>query len=275
MVGSAARIRASLLIWPSPERLNIDHDFLISRSLLDPVTTILALAGWLLVLIFALRNLSARPRLAFPILAYLLLHSMESAPLNLELVFEHRMYLPMTMLALLLPLNLGSLVKKFSPASFVALLAIALLLATATYQRNQTWGDPVTFARDTAQKSPNKFRPQYNLGTNLGPLGMLQEAKAALEKAVGIRPDHSEAHSQLANIYMIEKQQDAAEQHYRLAIEHDPKNAEALFNLAGLLASQQHYEEQRKLLEQFIRHAPPYLETQRQWAIHYLERSHP
>ena len=39
--------------------------------------------------------------------------------------------------------------------------------------------------------------------------------------------------------------------------------------------AQQRYEEQRKLLEQFILHAKPYLEKQRQWAIHYLERSHP
>jgi hypothetical protein len=265
----------SLLFWPSPSRLNIDHDFLVSRSLLDPVATIFALAGWLLVLIFALRSLSVRPRLAFPVLAYLLLHSMESAPLNLELVFEHRMYMPMTMLALLVPLNLGPLVKQHGNIMYASLLIIGLLLATATYQRNQVWGDPVTFFRDAAYKSPNKFRPQYNLGTNLGPLGLLGEAKTALENAVELRPDHSEAHNQLANIYMLEKQQDAAEQHYRLAIEHDPKNAEALFNLAGLLESQQRHAEQRKILEQFILHAPPYLETQRQWAIHYLERSHP
>jgi tetratricopeptide (TPR) repeat protein len=265
----------SLLVWPSPSRLNIDHDFDISRSLLDPATTVFALVAWLLILVFALRNLSSRPRLAFPLLAYLLLHSMESAPLNLELVFEHRMYLPMTMLALMLPLNLGPSVKTHGGTVYAVLLIIGLFLATATYQRNEVWGDPVTFARDTAQKSPNKFRPQYNLGTSLGPLGMLEEAKTALEKAVELRPDHSEAHNQLANIYMLEKQQDAAEQHYRLAIEHDPKNAEALFNLAGLLAPQQRYGEQRKLLEQFIQHAPPYLETQRQWAIHYLERSHP
>ncbi|MDH3468985.1 MAG: tetratricopeptide repeat protein, partial [Gammaproteobacteria bacterium] len=265
----------SLLLWPSPSRLNIDHDSLISRGLLDPATTALALAGWLLVLVFALRNLSSRPQLAFPLLGYLLLHSMESAPISLELMFEHRMYLPMTILALLIPLNLGPLVKKHGRTINAALLIIGLLLSTATYQRNLVWGDPVTFFRDTALKSPNKFRPQYNLGTHLGPMGMLQEAKTALEKAIELKPDHSEAHNQLANIYMLAKQHDAAEQHYGLAVKHNPKNAEALFNLAALFASQQRYDEQRKLLEQFILHAPPYLETQKRWAIHYLERSHP
>lgn len=271
--GRAQFFYLSLLFWPSPSRLNIDHDFLVSRALFDPITTALALAGLLLILLFAIRNLSSRPQLAFPILAYLLLHSMESAPLNLELVFEHRMYLPMTMLALLLTLNLGPLVKKYGRRSYAALLIIGLLLAVSTHQRNKDWGDPVTFFRDTAQKSPNKFRPQYNLGTNLGPLGMLQEAKTALEKAVQLRPKHSEAHNQLANIYIIEEQPAAAEQHYRLAVEHNPKNAEALFNLAGILASQGQHEEQREILEQFVLHAPPYLEQQKQWAMHYLERS--
>jgi len=265
----------SLLFWPSPSRLNIDHDFLVSRGLLDPATTAFALVGCLLFLVFALRNLSARPQLAFPLLAYLLLHSMESAPISLEIVFEHRMYLPMTMLALLIPLNLGAFVKQHGKTIYAAILIVALLLATATYQRNQVWGDPATFYRDTAHKSPNKFRPQYNLGTNLGPMGMLQEARTALEKAIQLKPDHSEAHNQLANIFVIEKQYKAAEKYYRLAIENDPKNAEALFNLAALFASQHRYDEQRKLLEIFILHAPPYLETQRQWAIHYLERSQP
>jgi tetratricopeptide (TPR) repeat protein len=268
----------SLLFWPSPSRLNIDHDFLISRGLFDPATTALALVGCLLLLVFALRNLSSRPQLAFPLLAYLLLHSMESAPISLELVFEHRMYLPMTMLALLIPLNLGSLVKQHGRALHAALFMMSLILAAATYQRNQVWGDPVTFFRDTAIKSPNKFRPQYNLGTNLGPMGLLQEAKTALEKAAELKPDHSEVNNQLANVYLLEDRPDAAERHYRLAVQNDPKNAEALFNFAGLLRSQQRFEEQKVVLEQFILHAPPYLEQQKQWAIEYLkvyDRSQP
>ena len=63
-----------------------------------------------------------------------------------------------------------------------------------------------------------------------------------------------------------------AERHYRLAVESDPRNAEALFNLASVLQSQQRFDEQREVLEQFILYAPPYLEAQKQWAINYLRR---
>ncbi len=260
----------SLLLWPSPSRLNLEHEFLVSRGLLDPATTLLALLTLLLTVILAVRAIPARPRVVFPILAYLLLHSMESAPISLEMVFEHRMYLPMTMLAMLMALNLEPATDKFAKPVCWALLVIAALLATATHQRNQVWGDPIAFYRDCAQKSPNKFRPQYNLGTNLGKRGMLGEARTALERALEIRPDHSESHNQLANVYLIETHLTLAEEHYRLAIEYNPQNAEALFNLANLLYSQQRYDEQREILEQFILHAPAYLEEQKQWAIEYL-----
>ena len=261
----------SLLLWPSPSRLNVEHDFILSRSLFDPVTTVLALAVWLLVIIFSLRNASSRPRLAFPILAYLLLHSIESAPISLEIVFEHRMYLPMTMAALLLALNIGPLTKKYIHGSYATLLVTGLLLSAATHARNEVWGDPMTFHRDCAIKSPNKWRPQYNLGTNLGQRGMFGEARIALEKAISIKPDDSESHNQLGNVYMAEKQQRAAEKQYRLAIEHNAENAEAFYNLSVLLSQQRRYQEQREMLEKFIEHAPPHLEKQKLWAMNYLK----
>ena len=261
----------SLLLWPSPSRLNLEHEFITSRSLFDPVTTAVALVVWLLIIIFAIRNASSRPRLAFPILAYLLLHSIESAPISLELVFEHRMYLPMTMIALLLALNIDPLTKKYSPGSYATLFVTGLLLSTATHARNEVWGDPMTFHRDCAIKSPNKWRPQYNLGTELGQRGMYGEAKIAFEKAISIKPDDSESHNQLGNIYMIANQQHTAEKQYRLAIEHNAENAEAYYNLSVLLSQQQRYQEQREVLEQFIEKAPAHLEKQKQWAINYLK----
>ena len=128
------------------------------------------------------------------------------------------------------------------------------------------------FHRDVAAKSPGKFRPQYNLGTELGIRGMFDEAGVALERAIRIWPESSAAHNQLGNVYLMTSQPRQAERHYRLAVEHDPKNAEALFNLASVLMSQGRYAEQREVLERFIRVAPPYLDEQKQWALRHLER---
>jgi Tfp pilus assembly protein PilF len=166
------------------------------------------------------------------------------------------MYLPMTMLALLATLNLNTVVSKYRFQSYGIILAVGLLLSLCTFQRNQVWSDPLTFYRDCAQKSPNKWRPMYNLGTNLGQRGLLEEAKTALEQAVVLRPDDSETHNQLANVFMMQQQTASAEKHYRLAIKHNPKNAEALYNLATILAAQNRYAEQKKVLEQFVQFAP-------------------
>jgi nitrogen fixation-related uncharacterized protein len=262
----------SLLIWPATSRLNLDHDFPVSTGLLTPPTTSITLAVGLIVLLWSIRNLQSRPRVAFPVLGYLLLHSVESAPLNLDLVFEHRMYQPMTMLALLFALNVDSLPKTYLRTSYATLLAIGLLLSFATYQRNEVWSDPIDFLRDTAQKSPDKWRPQYNLGTELGRYGMLSEASSHLERAIRIKPNDSESHNQLANVYMKGNQQKSAEKHYRMAIENDETNAEALYNLSMLLGSQRRYAEQETMLELFIQHAPPYLDEQKRQAAEYLRR---
>jgi hypothetical protein len=262
----------SLLLWPAPSRLSLDHEFIVSRGLFEPVSTLFALGAWVIIVIVALWNARTRPLVAFPLLAYLLLHSAESAPINLELVFEHRMYLPMTMLTLLAALTLGKLTQRYEPRSYLAIGIVGLLLSIGTYERNEVWGDPLAFYRDCAAKSPNKWRPQYNLGTHLGKLGLVDEARVTLERAVEIRHDDSETHNQLANVLAMQQQLDLAEEHYRLAVQYDAENAEALFNLASILGSQQRYAEQKEILEQFILHAPPYLERQKQWAIAYLDR---
>ena len=260
----------SLLFWPAPSRLNLDHDFLISRGLFEPFSTSLALLALLFVLLSAIRFLPTRPRLAFPVLAYLLFHSMESAPLNLELVFEHRMYLPMTMLAILIGLNSGPFMKNNRNIIYVAVIGVGLLLSYATYQRNTVWADPIVFLQDAARKSPDKFRPHYNLGTVLGKRGMIQESRVALERAVVLQPADAKAHNQLGNVYMYIKQLDLAEKQYRLAIQYDPEYGLALYNLSLILGSQQRYAEQKEVLQQFIEHAEPGLEKQKQWAIGYI-----
>ena len=262
----------SLLALPLPSRLNLEHDFEVSRSLLEPATTLLAVAGILFILIIAIRLIPTRPRLAFPVLAYFLLHSMESAPVNLELVFEHRMYLPMTMLALMLTLNGEFLRLRLWQPAYVVLTLVGLFLATATFERNRVWSDALTLYEDSAMKSPNKFRPQYNFGSLLGQHGRLREAQEVLENALSIEPDSSPAHNQLGNIYLMTRHIDVAESHYRRAVELEPQNAEALYNLASVLGAQQRFDEQMEVLEAFVLHAQPYLAEQKRWAEQQLQR---
>ena len=84
----------SLLIFPHPSRLNLDYDFPISYSLINPVSTIVSLAA-ILGLIASGVYLAKRQRLiSFCILWFFGNLVIESSVLPLALIFEHRLYLP-------------------------------------------------------------------------------------------------------------------------------------------------------------------------------------
>ncbi|OGT22027.1 MAG: hypothetical protein A2V90_06955 [Gammaproteobacteria bacterium RBG_16_57_12] len=228
----------SLLFWPGADRLNLEHDFLLSTGLFTPWTTVLAAIGLLSILLGASWLARRQPRYGFPLLAYLALHLIESGPIDLELVFEHRMYLPMTMLAVLA----ANLLIDSGKRRTLALLLVAGLLVPLTivaHQRNLVWGDPdpLRLLYDCAEKSPNKFRAQFNLGTQLGRYGRLVEAERVLVYARTLNPQHSEIYNQLGNVYLLLRRQPEAIWHYQQSVINNPANAEAQYNLAMMYES--------------------------------------
>ena len=84
----------TLLVFPHPSRLNLDYDFPISKTILDPPTTlisILIIAGLMGYSIWSARK---KPVLSFFILWYFGNLVIESSIFPLEMVYEHRLYLP-------------------------------------------------------------------------------------------------------------------------------------------------------------------------------------
>ncbi len=261
-----------LLLWPDPSRLNLEHDFLLSTSLFQPWTTALAMVGLLLLLAGVIWLCRRSPRYGFPLLAYAVFHLLESGPINLELVFEHRMYLPMAFLVLLITNLLVDFVQRGRWPVLLLLSLLLVPLSVASYQRNMVWSEPLRFLRDCATKSPNKFRPWYNLGTELGMAGIFSEAEPVLLHALKLKPGHSLAYNQLGNVYLMTGRQADALLQYRYAVAADPKNFEALFNLATQYYARGAYAEAAPLLQQFIAQAPPSFNQARQQAETYLKR---
>jgi len=84
----------TLILFPLPSRLNVDYDFPISKSIVDPSTTlisILIVAGLIGYSIWAAKK---RPMISFWILWYFGNLVIESSIFPLEMVYEHRLYLP-------------------------------------------------------------------------------------------------------------------------------------------------------------------------------------
>ena len=179
----------SLVLWPLPGRFSLEHDFAVSTSLLGPPTTLLSLLG-IAVLIFTALRLFVRPQtrlLGFLLLWPAMTLVIESSFIPLELVFEHRMYMPMVGLAVLAGAGLLALchrLPKYAPGSIAVLLVIALALAVSTSQRTKLWQDPLTLNADAVRKAPNSSRAWSNLGMYRYLSGDQDGAIAALEQAI-------------------------------------------------------------------------------------------
>jgi tetratricopeptide (TPR) repeat protein len=160
----------SQLLYPAPTRLSIEHDVVVSTSLLYPLTTLpsILLVAALVGLGFYL--MPRKPFLSFAILFYFLNHLIESSIIPLELVFEHRNYLPSMFLFAPLALALKWAINHYrsrrSPMSYVLISAMVLWivgLGSGTFIRNMAWADEQTLWEDAMQKAPLSARPVHNL----------------------------------------------------------------------------------------------------------------
>jgi hypothetical protein len=84
----------TLLIYPHPSRLNLDYDFAISKTILDPPTTLISLLIIAGLIGYSIWTARKRPMTSFCILWYFGNLVVESSIFPLEMVYEHRLYLP-------------------------------------------------------------------------------------------------------------------------------------------------------------------------------------
>jgi hypothetical protein len=180
----------SQLFFPLPSRLNLFHGFPVSISLFQPMTTIFSITALAALLGLAIRLARRQRLLSFCILWYLGNLVLESSVVPLEIIFEHRNYLPSTFLCLifscLVVKGLGSI--RFKAVVPVTLLMITMTLSYLTYDRNNVWRDEETLLLDCLGKAPNVFRTQASLGYVLQWQLRLDEAMQRYQIALGLNP---------------------------------------------------------------------------------------
>jgi tetratricopeptide (TPR) repeat protein len=220
----------SLLIWPSPSRLNLDHDFIVSHSLLDPATTLASLL-FLTALAAAAVVSARRHRLfSYAILWFLGNLVIESSLIRLENVFEHRTYLPSVMPAAAFVALLASKIPS-KRAVIVVLCAIAALFGVWTHQRSLVWSDDIALWQDCLHKSPAKARPYNNLGSALVGKNRLEEAIPYFIKATQIKPEYGDAFYNLGYAYLRIDDIESGIASLKKAVNLEPENYLALNNL--------------------------------------------
>ncbi|MBN1670245.1 MAG: tetratricopeptide repeat protein [Kiritimatiellae bacterium] len=234
-----------LLVWPWPQ--NVDYHYPIATTLWE-LPTLLSL-GCLLLVGAAGVALFRRNRLVgFGILFFFLALSVESSVVPLrDVIFEHRLYLPMAGFTMVLAggaaAGLSALQRRGVRPRAIRLgwIALTALLTGAagwaTHRRNETWRDELALWRDVVAKSPNKGRGHNNLGLALAAMGRLDEAAAQYSRALEVDPFYGKAHHNLGLIFAGRKDYDAALLHFSAALELDPRNEDLPGNLGAAFAN--------------------------------------
>lgn len=214
----------SLLLFPHPSRLNLDYDFPVSHSLIDPATTLFSV--FILVSLIGVALCTARRQrlISFAILWYLGNLAIESSVASLEMVYEHRTYLPSMFLLLAFVFPPFRWVHH-ERAVLAATAAVILVFCLWTYQRNEVWKDPVALWRTSAEKSVTKARPYNNLGNALSSAGRPEEAIRCYTEALRRDPKYYAAHISIGAALMTQGKLDEAISHYTDALKTKPDYA--------------------------------------------------
>jgi len=143
---------------------NIDPDVAVSHSLLEH-GAIFGLAALAALILAAWIYRKRWPLAAFGIFIFLLLLTPTSSVMPiLDVSAERRMYLPFLGLVLVCLEFLRRL--KTSQAAWAG-GAIVAVCSVLTYQRSAVWANPVALWQDAATKSPQKWRPHFQLASAL------------------------------------------------------------------------------------------------------------
>lgn len=193
----------SLIFGPHPTRFSVEHDVTISTSLFQPWTTLPAILLTAALIGIGFCQIRKRPLIALAILFFYLNHIIESTIIPLELIFEHRNYLPT--LFLFLPVAAGFL-KLFSydrakntvmRGSLIACIVVLIIaLGLGSYMRNRVWATEISLWQDAMHKAPNSARPVAILAWQMayGPDANASRYDAALklyEKALLLKKTRS------------------------------------------------------------------------------------
>lgn len=235
----------SLIFYPLPYRFSLEHEVLISSGIFSPPETILCIA--LVAVSFIACVISKKiPFLArIGVVFYFIAHGIESSLLPLEMVFEHRNYLPSIFLFPPVAAGLYRLLGYYNDRRLIKyainlfIFSIIFLNSLATYTRNFDWKSGEKLWMDAMLKAPGHARPKQSMGFVIG---MKNPEKALKYYALGLSG------------YM-----------------HEPREEKAstLTNMGLIYFHQKRYEEARILFEQAIK-----IDKKFRIAIYFLVQTH-
>jgi tetratricopeptide (TPR) repeat protein len=239
-----------LLVFPVGQ--NVDYDYPLYRSFLEPGVLFplflhLAIAGGALWVLQATTTRShggldpAARLVPFGVAWFYLALAVESSVVPIvDVIFEHRAYLPSVGAMVAAASGGALLLHRRAPARgraalLAAGMACAGVLAVTAVSRNRVWASELTLWSDAARKSPAKSRPHNNLAAALADADRPAEALPHAVAAIRFDPYNAEAHYNLGRILLLEGRYPEAAGSLEHALQLRSDYPDAYANLAAAL----------------------------------------
>ncbi|OGG06500.1 hypothetical protein A3D05_04950 [Candidatus Gottesmanbacteria bacterium RIFCSPHIGHO2_02_FULL_40_24] len=263
-------IRTYIRLLIFPVRQNLDYDYPISRSLLEPNMTA-SLLLLLSILTGALAISKTNRLAAFGVLFFFIALLVESTIIPItDVINEHRVYLPSVGFFILVSIGYAYIYSKLGTpnrrhiATF-ALFSIFALLIFATVRRNDIWSSEYKLWSDVVAKSPNKVRPRIALGLSLANQNQLSEAVRELQTAYALNQRTASRsqeaydiaiHEQLASVYERLSDWESAGKHYEALLIYFPHDASLIETYALMYLRSGNSQKGQTLLQKALEENP-------------------
>lgn len=147
------------ILLPTMRGDSLYHDdFVVSRGLVDPPSTLLALLFLVVLFGMAIWQRKKRPTFSFGILWFLAAHSLESTIFPLEMYFEHRNYIPMFGLLYWSSVWAATIERRAITLRLCLAVIWIAFAAWLTWVQSPIWGNAGSLATVWAQEHPNSPR---------------------------------------------------------------------------------------------------------------------
>ena len=224
-----------------PVDQNLDYDYPLAVNFFS-FPTWASFGVLTLFLILGIRLKQKQPLISFGIFWFFFTLSLESSIFPMEdVIFEHRLYLPMVGLSIAMTMTIFSLIRhRVLRAAFI--MTILLVWATMTYHRNIIWSDRFLFLKDALLKSPGKSRIYNSLGLAYAEHSFYAQALIAFNQAIVKDPNDLKPYNNRANVYRLKKKYDLALKDYNRVLELDANFAMGYFYRSLTLAALHDYQ---------------------------------
>lgn len=242
-----------LSVWPAGQCLDYGwplNDSIAAAIVPGVVIVVLLLAT---VVLFVRRH----PMAAAGVWFFLILAPTSSFIPIQDPIYEHRMYLPLVAVVVLIVMGAFVLLSRRVGAAagkyvVIGSVVAAVVLGGVSAARNRVYAMPLATWRDVVTKRPANARAHYNLGRELQEVGSEAESLKAYERALALNPSFALPYNNVGLARMKAGRLDEAEKLFRKGISLKPDFPEAMANLASIVLHRGGLDEARILLERVI-----------------------